>query len=191
MRVPGTRARYTAEWSKRTLGDTMSNVPSFEMPSGVVGTLRRVPPKAPTPLPTYSRQPSKRKLHSLPADIRAVMWLANVIVWLANHYPLARSFAAVHMLGPVSPWVHASRRRQCAGCEHMYEHSDGHLYCKGDNGGKGCGCGHWKLSRIWYKLWLAGRQCPQRKFGLGLIAEPVLRLLHAWHRHRSSLEGMH
>jgi len=92
--------------------------------------------------------------------------LAEVgLSWIASKYPLLRSLIATHLHGYVSRDTAQDRIAVCLNCPFRYQHDDEAWYCRGDNNGRGCGCGHWKGSRLGYKVKLAAFRCPQKRFG--------------------------
>lgn len=133
------------------------------------------------PLPkTYSERLAAWKRQ--PIDIRLVgrtMWLirhaADVASWTRRiefGYYKVRCFVVAHLLGFVRRGECQARRATCMKCQYRYER-DGKTYCRGDNGGRGCGCGHWVLSRLDHKVRLQLFRCPVGKFGFGRLARAL------------------
>ncbi len=106
--------------------------------------------------------------------------------WTGANYPHIRSFAIAHAAGWVRRAAVVTRREACTGCQYHYTFRDEHSYCKGDNQGRGCGCGHWKLSRLTHKLRLSGWCCPQDKFGYGTIGRLQRRIMAAISRSKNN-----
>ena len=93
---------------------------------------------------------------------------ARGLNWCGGHYHLIRAFAIAHAAGPVGNCTQRQRYRVCKLCGYRYERGDKE-YCRGDNGGRGCGCGHWRLSRLSHKLRLSGWSCPIGNFSYGRL----------------------
>jgi hypothetical protein len=98
--------------------------------------------------------------------------------WFTVFYPKLRAFTLAHLAGPVLPSERKARGTECEECVFKYWHKD-ELYCKGANGGRGCGCGHWRLSRLTHKLWLAAMPCPIGKFPVGGVLGIMVKLYRA------------
>ena len=100
-----------------------------------------------------------------------VMWLAKRI---PQKYPLWKSFAKAHAGGLVGWMTQLERKAICDKCPYRYDY-EGREWCRGDNGGKGCGCGHWRPANLKHKRRLAAFKCPQDKFGYGGLVKLVVR----------------
>lgn len=146
------------------------------------------PWKAPQPIRTPAKMPLDQVLASYPLwwarwALLKLSWLLGLlnwpaylayqaawkVNWVGANYGKVRSFAIAHAAGPVRRKTWRARARNCKGCKFHYKSKDGTRFCRGDNGGRGCGCGHWRLARLVNKLALSGWQCPVGKFGYGLI----------------------
>ncbi len=133
----------------------------------------RVAPPHTRPTPCKRQHAARRQARSV-AIVHSVCSLVYRLCkgggfaasWVAKHYPLLRKLVLAHLAGVVRLWEYAERLVQCGQCYFAYERM-GERYCRGDNHGKGCGCGHWKGSRLSYKLKLAAFRCPQARFGYG------------------------
>ena len=99
--------------------------------------------------------------------------LALGVNWIGANYGKVRSFAVAHAAGPVRRRTWTARARQCKGCEYHYKAADKKRYCRGENGGRGCGCGHWRLARLTNKLGLSGWRCPVGRFDYGLLGRLI------------------
>ena len=122
-----------------------------------------------TPVSAFSSRSWPIRKNAIAWDMRLVRWLGRMIIALIQWYPKPRSFILAHRWLYVRPQEYRKRWEKCMHCRFAYQHK-GHRYCRGDNGGLGCGCGHWKGSRLKYKIALAARRCPQGRFGLGGLA---------------------
>lgn len=91
---------------------------------------------------------------------------ARVFNWIGRQYPQLHSMTYAHRYGWVSRLIYGTREKRCKECLYAYDYN-GYGYCRGDNGGRGCGCGHWRGSRRTYKLRLAAFKCPIQLFGTG------------------------
>lgn len=90
----------------------------------------------------------------------------NFFLWPLWRYRDIRSFALAHSRGRLKAAAVTARHASCAACPHRVV-KDGHEYCKGGNGGRGCGCGNYCLSRLSWKLRLRAWSCPIGRFGKG------------------------
>jgi hypothetical protein len=143
----------------------------------------------PKPLPRITLAPTidevqeqervarKKRWREYPWSVRAVWhvcafvnWQGRIISWLARRgahwYPRAHSFVLAHRKAFVADGVLEERLAQCQACMFSYVRR-GHRYCRGERGGRGCGCPEWIASRIQYKMQLAAFACPIRRFGPG------------------------
>jgi hypothetical protein len=101
--------------------------------------------------------------------------------WVARKYPLLRLLVLAHSGGFASQATRRIRLAVCTGCVYNYEKAE-HRYCRGDNGGRGCGCGHWRGSRITHKVKLAAFRCPQRRFDYEGLARAWDGIVVRWNR---------
>lgn len=106
-----------------------------------------------------------------PLDIRILRhvyrWMhrqVDRVGWLMGQYVRGRSLVVAHSKGLVSRKTQNARLSACSTCEYKYLYSDGHNYCRGANGGLGCGCGHYVLSRLSWTTRLKNWTCPVGKF---------------------------
>lgn len=100
-----------------------------------------------------------------------VMWLAKKA---PKYYPLVKSFVKAHAGGPTTMMERIERKGICDQCPYRYDY-EGREWCRGDNDGKGCGCGHWRPANLKHKRRLAAFKCPQGKFGYGGLVQLVVR----------------
>jgi len=114
--------------------------------------------------------------------VPASVWAVNVVCkaigrsayWSMTVYPLVRMFLLTHAAGTVTRGTTIAREMCCEACSYGYKRG-GHPYCRGENNGRGCGCGHWPASRRGHKLKLAAFRCPQGRFDYGGLAAWLFR----------------
>ncbi len=169
---PGTMTLLREEMKRpKTNGRVATVMPPRRTP-------KRVPPATPSSAPIAPpTERSWRQKHldwtrRLGKEPRDVQRLAQLTYWLNRgvyFYSLARSFVVAHSLGWVGKAERAARTAKCDTCTHLYRFKDGHEYCRGENDGKGCDCGHWPARRKEYIVTLAARKCPQGHFGYGRV----------------------
>lgn len=144
-----------------------------------------LPVEQPKAKPTPKRDP-----WDVRAAGRSFVWLMRIwkawnwmlglgfVYMVAKHgpkwYPLSRAFVIAHLWGWATKDERKARIEKCSACPYRYVHV-GKEYCRGDNGGRGCGCGHWVASRLDHKVGLAGFRCPQGRFGYGGLRKLVAR----------------
>lgn len=101
---------------------------------------------------------------------------ARGVNWVGQNYGKVRSFAIAHAAGPVRSRTWHSRAKSCVGgCRYFYRRKK-QAFCRGENGGRGCGCGHWRLAQLGKKLSLSGWRCPDGKFDYGWLGRAQRRV---------------
>jgi len=167
---PGTTALLREESKRPKINRRVATVTPTRRPQ------KRVSPATPGPAPVGPpTERSWRQKHldwtrRLGNEPRDVQRLAQLTYWLNRGvylYSLARSFLVAHSLGWVGRAERDFRIGKCNACPHLYRFTDNHEYCRGENNGKGCDCGHWPARRKEYIVTLAARKCPQGHYGYG------------------------
>lgn len=129
---------------------------------------RRVEPQQvlpPQPLPT--RETPARMASRYPWDLRLIGTLAKWVVMAARWYPKPRACILAHKKGFVRYATYQSRRERCEDCGSRMNKAgirplNGEPdYCRYRGG---CGCGHYPLARLSWKLRLKNWHCPARRF---------------------------
>lgn len=108
----------------------------------------------------------------VPFDVRCVVVLYRlvasllaILLWPLYRYADIRSLILAHGRGFAGADAVTRRYKSCVACSFLSTHR-GEEYCGGENGGRGCGCGHYALSRLAWKLKLRAWACPQGRFGV-------------------------
>ncbi len=154
-------------------------------------TIGRAWPEPP-PRPKPKRQPIDQRVLSYPLwwarmAFLKLSWLLDFpsrwaykaaagINWVGMNYGKIRSFGIAHAAGWVLPRTRDVRAKSCVGCRYHYTR-DEQSFCKGDNKGRGCGCGHWRLARLGNKRSLSGWRCPDGKFDYGWLGRMQRRAI--------------
>lgn len=111
------------------------------------------------------------------------------MIWLARktaaYYPLGKSFLIAHSGLFVGKKTRMARKSACDSCPYKYSLM-GMEWCRGDNGGRGCGCGHWRPANLAHKIRLGAFRCPQGRFGYGPAVERLIRCFRRLFRRKSN-----